>query len=213
MAKVKTSPAPAKSGQAKTGTTKAKAVAHAAVEPTGTGAAVAPAVALAESAAAGSAPIQAVAPTGVAPTETIEPVGDPGALPADNGTPPGDPVASPGDPVAPPGDPVASPGDDGAQGLALLTITDESALPAPGERQDLHEGGAGGELSESARLANHSNTVHRIVKAGISLAPGESALIEFSSEKHREQCEKHVAQIRSLHRWADGEGLHWRADE
>jgi len=181
MAKA-TSPAPAKSGQAKTrGTTKTAAANTATPDETvaGTAPAAAPIV---EPAApvAGSTQIQDGEPNSSTSTENTQQDGTQPAAGAADGETAGEPT-----------------GEAGATDTQADEAAGDTTEPAP---------------VLSATLVNHSNMNHRIVKARITLAPGESALIEFEGDKHREQCEKHVAQIRSLYRWAEGEGLHWSAD-
>lgn len=176
MAK-ETSPAPAKSGQAKTrGTTKAKATETAKPDEIVAGAAPTAAAPVDPAATvAGSTQIQDGAPAGSTSTEnTLQD----GTLPLPGA---GDGAGAGGAGDAPDLDD-AKPDDE------------ESPLPAL-----------------SARLFNHSNQTHRIVKARLTLLPGESSVVEFHDDKHREQCEKHVSQIRSLNRWGEGEGLHWGA--
>lgn len=192
MAKA-TSPAPAKSGQAKTrGTTKAKATEAAKPDEIVAGAAPTAAEPVDPAASvAGSTQIQDGAPTGSTSTENTLQDGTlplPGAGTGDGAEPPADPAA----PIA---------GDDAGDGDA----------------PDLDDTKRDGEESPlpvlSARLFNHSNQTHRIIKARLTLLPGESSVVEFRDDKHREQCEKHVSQIRSLNRWGEGEGLHWSAAE
>lgn len=192
MAKA-TSPAPAKSGQAKTrGTTKAKATETAKPDEIVAGAAPTAAAPVDPAApVAGLTQIQDGAPTGSTSTENT----------LQDGTPPA-PGAGTGDGAEPPADPAAPiAGDDAGDGDApdlddAKPDDEESPLPAL-----------------SARLFNHSNQTHRIVKARLTLLSGESSVVEFRDDKHREQCEKHVSQIRSLNRWGEGEGLHWGAAE
>lgn len=217
MAKA-TSPAPAKSGQAKTrGTTKAKATEAAKPDEIVAGAAPTAAAPVDPAATvAGSTQIQDGAPTGSTSTENTLQDGTlplPGAggdgadsLGDDAGDGAGDDVGetSGTSSTEPPADPSVLAGGDG---------TGDGAGDAP----DLDDAKPDGEESPlpalSARLFNHSNQTHRIVKARLTLPPGESSVVEFRDDKHREQCEKHVSQIRSLNRWGEGEGLHWGAAE
>lgn len=219
MAK-ETSPAPAKSGQAKTrGTTKAKATETAKPDEIVAGAAPTAAAPVDPAATvAGSTQIQDGAPAGSTSTDSA---------PQDGAQPPagsgdsesaGTTAASVETSATASGEGSGEPSGDAS---GVTTPADPSA-PAGASGDEGNDDDAGDEPADdalpeqavsSSRLVNHSNQTHRIVKARISLEPGESAVVEFRDDKHREQCEKHVAQIRSLNRWREGEGLHWSLAE
>ncbi len=221
MAKA-TSPAPAKSGQAKTrGTTKAKATETAKPDETVAGAAptaVAPVIPAAP--VAGLTQIQDGVPAGSTSAEnTLQD----GTLPL-----PGTGDGAGGDGADSLGDAAGDGTGDDVGETSGTSSTEPPADPsAPaggtgngaddGNAPDLNDAKPDGKESPlpvlSARLFNHSNQTHRIVKARLTLLPSESSVVEFRDDKHREQCEKHVSQIRSLNRWGEGEGLHWGAAE
>lgn len=215
MAK-ETSPAPAKSGQAKTrGTTKAKATETAKPDEIVAGAAPTAAAPVDPAATvAGSTQIQDGAPTGSTSTEnTLQD----GTLPL-----PGTGDGAGGDDADSLGDDAGNgTGDDVGETSGTSSAEPPADPSAPaggaGDAPDLDDTKPDGEESPlpvlSARLFNHSNQTHRIIKARLTLLPGESSVVEFRDDKHREQCEKHVSQIRSLNRWGEGEGLHWGAAE
>lgn len=214
MAKA-TSPAPAKSGQAKTrGTTKATATDTAKPDEIVAGAAPTAAAPVDPAApVAGSTHIQDGAPTGSTSTDNTLQDGTQPTSESGNSESAGTTTESTETSATAPGE---GPGEPLGDASGATTPADPSA-PVGGSGD---EGGEGADEptddeqpASSARLVNHSNQTHRIVKARISLAPTESAVIEFRDDKHREQCEKHVAQIRSLNRWREGEGLHWSLAE
>lgn len=105
-----------------------------------------------------------------------------------------------------PGASEAAPSLDGSVNGPAVPVQTLTVEPGGAEKD-------GAQVALKAALVNASNAKHRILKAGVSLAPGESQVITFRDMAHQSACLRHVAQIRALYRWPEGEGLHWRKPE